>query len=311
MVRSPARPGVSRPALRHWSLTAALAFRDAVLAAETCEELFTPQAPHIGLALAGACRCVAVGGTGRRVLVGAPAAALRTGPPASWARLEAPAGCWRGWQRPQLRGARCDARGLSPPCVPPAGVEIISNGSGSHHQLRKLNQARRHLACGTDAQPCCTAGAAPARAVGPLHTLSARQHYEGCRPASVSARRPSHLLPPSLSRAPSIQRLDLMLNGTAKSGGVYLYANQKVRGGEHLGVPWERRTHAQRRPCTLLCPHAPPLPRTRFPLHPAHHSPGLRRRAALLRRLRLRGGQRPPGGPGALLLCLLLVSSLV
>ena len=44
-----------------------------MLAAETCEELFTPQAPHIGLAL--------------------------------------------------------------------AGVEIISNGSGSHHQLRKLNQA--------------------------------------------------------------------------------------------------------------------------------------------------------------------------
>ena len=27
-------------------------------------------------------------------------------------------------------------------CPPPraAGVEIISNGSGSHHQLRKLNQ---------------------------------------------------------------------------------------------------------------------------------------------------------------------------
>ncbi|KAF5843733.1 glutamine-dependent NAD(+) synthetase [Dunaliella salina] len=44
---------------------------DTTLAAETCEELFTPQAPHIGLAL--------------------------------------------------------------------AGVEIISNGSGSHHQLRKLD----------------------------------------------------------------------------------------------------------------------------------------------------------------------------
>lgn len=51
---------------------AALRFSDAILAAETCEELFTPQAPHIGLAL--------------------------------------------------------------------AGVEIITNGSGSHHQLRKLNQ---------------------------------------------------------------------------------------------------------------------------------------------------------------------------
>lgn len=48
-----------------------LAFNDALLAAETCEELFTPLAPHIALAL--------------------------------------------------------------------AGVEIISNGSGSHHQLRKLD----------------------------------------------------------------------------------------------------------------------------------------------------------------------------
>ncbi|GFR45623.1 hypothetical protein Agub_g7030, partial [Astrephomene gubernaculifera] len=50
---------------------AVLKLRDAVLAAETCEELFTPQAPHISLAL--------------------------------------------------------------------AGVEVISNGSGSHHQLRKLD----------------------------------------------------------------------------------------------------------------------------------------------------------------------------
>ncbi|KXZ51564.1 hypothetical protein GPECTOR_12g527 [Gonium pectorale] len=51
---------------------AVLQLRDALLAAETCEELFTPAAPHIGLAL--------------------------------------------------------------------AGVEVISNGSGSHHQLRKLDQ---------------------------------------------------------------------------------------------------------------------------------------------------------------------------
>eukprot|EP00884_Botryococcus_braunii_P002474 jgi/Botrbrau1/12227/Bobra.0197s0020.1 len=51
---------------------AALAFNDMVLAAETCEELFTPAAPHIALAL--------------------------------------------------------------------SGVEVISNGSGSHHQLRKLHQ---------------------------------------------------------------------------------------------------------------------------------------------------------------------------
>ena len=51
---------------------AGLQFADASLAAETCEELFTPQAPHIDLAL--------------------------------------------------------------------SGIEIITNGSGSHHQLRKLNQ---------------------------------------------------------------------------------------------------------------------------------------------------------------------------
>lgn len=62
---------------------AALRFSDAVLAAETCEELFTPQAPHIGLSL--------------------------------------------------------------------AGVEIITNGSGSHHQLRKLNQ-RLELMMGATAK---------------------------------------------------------------------------------------------------------------------------------------------------------------
>ena len=62
---------------------AALRFADAVLAAETCEELFTPQAPHIDLAL--------------------------------------------------------------------AGVEIITNGSGSHHQLRKLNQ-RMDLMLGATAK---------------------------------------------------------------------------------------------------------------------------------------------------------------
>lgn len=49
-----------------------LCLSDGLIASETCEELFTPQAPHISLAL--------------------------------------------------------------------AGVEIISNGSGSHHQLRKLDQ---------------------------------------------------------------------------------------------------------------------------------------------------------------------------
>ncbi|CAL8465594.1 g5130 [Coccomyxa elongata] len=80
---------------------AALALNDAFLAAETCEELFTPAAPHIALAL--------------------------------------------------------------------SGVEIITNGSGSHHQLRKLHQ-----------------------------------------------------------------RLDLIKSGTAKAGGVYLYANQQGCDGNRL-----------------------------------------------------------------------------
>uniref|UniRef100_A0A061S1R4 Glutamine-dependent NAD(+) synthetase n=2 Tax=Tetraselmis sp. GSL018 TaxID=582737 RepID=A0A061S1R4_9CHLO len=80
---------------------ATLTFNDLVLGSETCEELFTPDAPHIQHAL--------------------------------------------------------------------NGVEVIANGSGSHHQLRKLNQ-----------------------------------------------------------------RLDLMKSGTAKAGGVYLYANQKGCDGSRL-----------------------------------------------------------------------------
>lgn len=62
---------------------AALAFADAVLATELCEELFVPDAPHVPLAL--------------------------------------------------------------------SGCEIFSNGSGSHHQLRKLN-ARVDLICGATRQ---------------------------------------------------------------------------------------------------------------------------------------------------------------
>ena len=80
---------------------AILAFDDMKFAAETCEELFTPDAPHIQLAL--------------------------------------------------------------------NGVEVFGNGSGSHHQLRKLHQ-----------------------------------------------------------------RMDLMKSGTAKCGGVYLYANQKGCDGGRL-----------------------------------------------------------------------------
>lgn len=39
---------------------AALQFNDTVLAAETCEELFTPMAPHIRLALSGAPRTLSI-----------------------------------------------------------------------------------------------------------------------------------------------------------------------------------------------------------------------------------------------------------
>lgn len=70
-------PGVVRAATGQRTCPfghAALAFSDAVLASESCEELFTPRAPHIDLAL--------------------------------------------------------------------AGVEIITNGSGSHHQMRKLHTVR-------------------------------------------------------------------------------------------------------------------------------------------------------------------------
>ena len=44
--------------------------------------------------------------------------------------------------------------------------------------------------------------------------------------------RVSELGPPPLA-PPPLQRLDLMLNSTAKAGGVYLYANQQAsRGGK-------------------------------------------------------------------------------
>lgn len=59
----------------------AVSARDALVAAETCEELWTPDSPHIGQAL--------------------------------------------------------------------AGVEIIGNGSGSHHQLRKLNDRLSHIVSAT------------------------------------------------------------------------------------------------------------------------------------------------------------------
>ncbi|GAX84189.1 hypothetical protein CEUSTIGMA_g11612.t1 [Chlamydomonas eustigma] len=104
---------------------------DAVLAAETCEELFTPRSPHIGLAL--------------------------------------------------------------------SGVEIISNGSGSHHQLRKLDQ-RLDLIKGATAKAGSEAG------------TDQGGHCKG-----------------KLD-----QRLELIKGATAKAGGVYLYANQRGCDGGRL-----------------------------------------------------------------------------
>ena len=97
---------------------------DTCVAAETCEELFTPDSPHIGLSLDGVL-------TPRRSV---------------WVVRQSGQCVWH-------------ATPLTPWHV--SGVELITNGSGSHHELRKLDK-----------------------------------------------------------------RLDLLTGATAKSGGVYLYANQ-------------------------------------------------------------------------------------
>ena len=74
---------------------AVLQARDASVAPETCEELFTPQSPNIWMGLDGVRSVAGRGGGGR-------AATPRSSP-----------------------------RALQ--------VDIVTNGSGSHHQLRKLN----------------------------------------------------------------------------------------------------------------------------------------------------------------------------
>jgi NAD+ synthase (glutamine-hydrolysing) len=93
---------------------AALKFEDAVLASETCEELFTPASPHIDLAL--------------------------------------------------------------------SGVEIVTNGSGSHHQLRKLGQ-RLDLLLGATAK------------AGGVYLYANQQgcdggrlYYDGCACVAVNGR---------------------------------------------------------------------------------------------------------------------------
>lgn len=94
---------------------AALQFLDAVLAAETCEELFTPMAPNIRLALSGAA-CARWSCLSAAVRCASKAAATL---------------CCASRRRVAI-----DAKHVRND----AGVDIIANGSGSHHQLRKLDQ---------------------------------------------------------------------------------------------------------------------------------------------------------------------------
>lgn len=143
---------------------AALRCEDAVLAAETCEELFTPASPHIALAL--------------------------------------------------------------------SGVEIVGNGSGSHHQacysfwpclivyvvcssLEELAYWHAWHLCGR-AQVSMHAITAGNIACCPVVTMS---KTVGLQPAQL---RKLH------------QRVDLMRSATAKAGGVYLYANQRGCDGGRL-----------------------------------------------------------------------------
>jgi len=104
---------------------AALRCADAVLAAETCEELFTPASPHIGLAL--------------------------------------------------------------------SGVELVGNGSGSHHQARPRLGRERGCCRGAHAR-----GERPARAPG-----DARARAGGARPVARlegRSRAPSAAGPARLTR---------------------------------------------------------------------------------------------------------------
>jgi hypothetical protein len=137
------------------------------------------------------------------------------------------AGCQR-----HLLTAQCNQCPRQAPHISLAlsGVEIISNGSGSHHQLRKLDT-----------------------------------------------------------------RLDLICSATAKAGGVYLYANQQVRFGGGDRGPGDRA-------CQTIQTTAPAnqhkqANRRRARRHPTQR-PGLRRRPAVLRRLRVRRRQRAAGGAG-------------
>jgi hypothetical protein len=153
-----------------------------------------------------------------------------------------------------LLPARAHTRTQQPPHLSPAprlrqaphislalaGVEIISNGSGSHHQLRKLNT-----------------------------------------------------------------RLDLMRSATAKAGGVYLYANQQVRVRARASEAWGPSVRLQGGGLGSMCggvsgarrcggKHPQEQPTRQI----TSRAPGLRRRAPLLRRLRVRRGQRALRGAG-------------
>jgi NAD+ synthase (glutamine-hydrolysing) len=89
-----------------------LKLRDTVIASETCEELFTPNSPHIALALAGA--------------------------------------------------------------------EIITNGSGSHHNLRKLDQRLKLILSATSKSGGCYMYA------NQIGCDGGRLYYDGCAMVGVN-----------------------------------------------------------------------------------------------------------------------------
>lgn len=104
---------------------AALQFRDALLAVETCEELFTPMSPNIQLALSGA-----------QLSLQLVMCMFKARVQGSWkcsVQLSVTASAKRPRHVNQSTYCGCYTIGTH------AGVDIIVNGSGSHHQLRKLD----------------------------------------------------------------------------------------------------------------------------------------------------------------------------
>ena len=136
-----------------------MSFSDTTLAAETCEELFTPRAPHIALSL--------------------------------------------------------------------SGIEIISNGSGSHHQLRCfLRMPLLSKRCGGHFRPIVSC-----RTRHCFHLIANLAMLHVIRDAAVAWR---PLLSITFGCRKLNQRLDLMCHATSVAGGVYMYANQRGCDGGRL-----------------------------------------------------------------------------